>query len=467
MDMAAEESTERPALRVGWQVSVDKGASFGHVLSVADGVVEVLDTRTDEVHVLPIGRVASAREDQWSHWARPSFPGTLSEAARGHAARLLSEGVSIEIGSVSLHPDEDDDLIWGCDAYGQDAVAGRSHADISGALAWAAGQNAPDFVHWSEAGLCAYDGRDDWDEPPPEDYYDGCDDYDADDTWLYALDDACVRVTDRAALACERILASVGLEYDPAPEDTADMLSDPQRLLDSSPEDYWLDIVSAVEWRAPLLNHQAAHLLAWAQIARAADLGDTAPDEFWERAAQEVDQAGAQVRHALLRDEDAARLLELATLARVTAVEARRLAAEIDEADADIERNGTVPRHELAAALEFLEAENRPPMRGATMVARLLSPLSKFLWRVPSAAPRHRPVLIWARDASEPALACLERGGEDDGVYRGRDVWIGEGGRYWPISAVVAWMPVRKPAAAFFRDPAEDYRQRCEGSPGL
>jgi hypothetical protein len=56
----------------------------------------------------------------------------------------------------------------------------------------------------------------------------------------------------------------------------ADKLEQALALFAASPADYWAGIVAEVEAagkqcrHALLLNHQAAHLLAWANIARAA-----------------------------------------------------------------------------------------------------------------------------------------------------------------------------------------------------
>lgn len=66
--------------------------------------------------------------------------GPLIGEALAHAKAALLEGKVVEMGSCSLHPDKDLDVIWGVDPYGQDCIAASNLSDKGhdNALIWIA-----------------------------------------------------------------------------------------------------------------------------------------------------------------------------------------------------------------------------------------------------------------------------------------------------------------------------------------
>lgn len=78
----------------------------------------------------------------------------LSGARHNKLVTALSEGKSVRVGSVSLHPDED--IIWGVDAYGCDGIAASTNdpLGIARAINWVHRQHAPEFSHPAEFGAC-------------------------------------------------------------------------------------------------------------------------------------------------------------------------------------------------------------------------------------------------------------------------------------------------------------------------
>lgn len=83
-----------------------------------------------------------------------TFTYPLSGARHNKLVAALTSGSPVHVGSVSLYPDED--LIWGVDAYGCDAIA-ATHNDplgIAKAIRWIHQQHAPEFSHPAEFGAC-------------------------------------------------------------------------------------------------------------------------------------------------------------------------------------------------------------------------------------------------------------------------------------------------------------------------
>lgn len=76
-----------------------------------------------------------------------TFSTPLSGDDRRRAIALLAVGSVVTVGQVSLYPDWDLRLVWGCDAYGVDFIAAGElndfTLDFASALSWAEAHQAP------------------------------------------------------------------------------------------------------------------------------------------------------------------------------------------------------------------------------------------------------------------------------------------------------------------------------------
>lgn len=95
-------------------------------------------------------------------------------------------------------------------------------------------------------------------------------------------------------------------------------------VLSVSSDDYWQPIVDEVEAAgrevrfAGLTNHQGAHLLFWANIARKSE--NEPSSDYWERIVSRIISAGQQVRNIGLLNHEAAHLLMWAEKGRNAAL---------------------------------------------------------------------------------------------------------------------------------------------------